>query len=380
MDLSDLRPGAAKPQTAFAAELGPDDAFRELVGQLGREVATPLASALERVNAFATSGRIDRSGLRALRDEIEHARRTGLSAQQIARFASGRVRQSPQRLNLTQRLRDALAQRQREIAARGIELRQALKPAEIIIDAPMCSALLQAVLDWSFEHARSHIEFGIDLKPVSVQARLLCRFAYVPHDEATNAAQLITTENLNTIGWQLLRRLAQALGLVLQRDESAGSTQLVLEFPHTVAEGVSTLAALELDATAAAGPSSQPMVGRHVLVIASRRDTRNSLRDALRPMGLMVDYVNSVDEARQFCSSGMPHAIVYEAALAGENFRKLRATWRSELPALAFIEIAEQGRELQVNDLDGQRISRIGRDVIASALPGALMFELAQAG
>ena len=380
MDLSDLRPGAAKPQTAFAAELGPDDAFRELVGQLGSEVATPLASALERVNAFATSGRIDRSGLRALRDEIEHARRTGLSAQQIARFASGRVRQSPQRLNLTQRLRDALAQRQREIAARGIELRQALKPAEIIIDAPMCSALLQAVLDWSFEHARSHIEFGIDLKPVSVQARLLCRFAYVPHDEATNAAQLITAENLNTIGWQLLRRLAQTLGLVLQRDESAGSTQLVLEFPHTVAEGVSTLAALELDATAAAGPSSQPMVGRHVLVIASRRDTRNSLRDTLRPMGLMVDYVNSVDEARQFCSSGMPHAIVYEAALAGENFRKLRATWRSELPALAFIEIAEQGRELQVNDLDGQRISRIGRDVIASALPGALMFELAQAG
>jgi uncharacterized protein with HEPN domain len=213
-----------------------------------------------------------------------------------------------------------------------------------------------------------------------VQARLVCRFAYVPHDEEPNAAQLITAENLNTIGWQLLRRLAQALGLVLQRDESAGSTQLVLEFPHTVAEGVSTLAALELDATAAAGPSSQPMVGRHVLVIASRRDTRNSLRDTLRPMGLMVDYVNSVDEARQFCSSGMPHAIVYEAALAGENFRKLRATWRSELPALAFIEIAEQGRELQVNDLDGQRISRIGRDVIASALPGALMFELAQAG
>ena len=94
----------------------------------------------------------------------------------------------------------------------------------------------------------------------------------------------------------------------------------------------------------------------------------------------MVDYVNSVDEARQFCSSGMPHAIVYEAALAGENFRKLRATWSSELPALAYIEIAEQGRELQVNDLGGQRISRVGRDVIASALPGALMFELAQAG
>lgn len=380
MDLSDLRPGAAKPQTAFAADLGPDDAFRELVGQLGREVATPLASALERVNAFATSGRIDRSGLRALRDEIERARRIGLSAQQMSRFASGRVRQSPQRLNLTQRLRDALSQRQREIASRGIELRPVLEPAEIIIDAPMCSALLEAVLDWSFEHAHSHIDFCVDLKPAPVQARLVCRFAYVPPDALTNAAHVITSEPLNTIGWQLLRRLAQTLGLVLQREESAGNTQLVLEFAHTVVDGTNVLAALELDATAAAGPSSQPMVGRHVLVIASRRDTRNSLRDALRPMGLMVDYVNSVDEARQFCTSGMPHAIVYEAALAGENFRKLRTTWNGELPTLAFIEIAEQGRELLVNDQGGQRTSRIGRDVIASALPGALMFELAQAG
>ena len=72
------------------------------------------------------------------------------------------------------------------------------------------------------------------------------------------------------------------------------------------------------------------MVGRHVLVIASRRETRNSVRDTLRPMGLMVDYVATVDEARQFCSSGLPHAIIFEAALAGENFRKLRADWSSE--------------------------------------------------
>jgi hypothetical protein len=97
-------------------------------------------------------------------------------------------------------------------------------------------------------------------------------------------------------------------------------------------------------------------------------------------MGLMVDYVGSVDEARQFCSGGLPHAIVYEAALAGENFRKLRAEWTREVPALAFIEIAEQGRELQVSDLGGQRTSRIGRDVIVSALPSALSFELSKAG
>jgi hypothetical protein len=33
-----------------------------------------------------------------------------------------------------------------------------------------------------------------------------------------------------------------------------------------------------------------------------------------------------------------------------------------------------------VHDIGGQRTSRIGRDVIASALPSALMFELSKAG
>lgn len=335
-----------------------------------------MTSALERINAFATTGRIDRSGLRALRDELEHARRIGLSAQQISRFASGRVRQNPERLNLTQTLRDALAQRSRETASRGIDLRQELKPAEVIIDASMCSALLQALLDWSFAHARSHIEFRIDIKAWPEHARLGCRFAHIPADELpTQAAQAV--DRLDTVPWQLLRRLAQTLGLVLEREDTPGTAQLTLEFPRTVSEG---MALLELDEPGNTGPNSQPMVGRHVLVIASRRETRNAVRDTLRSMGLMVDYVASIDEAREFCGAGLPHAILFEAALAGENFRKLRAEWSQEVPTLAFIEISEQGRELEVLDIGGQRTSRVGRDVIASALPSALMFELSKAG
>lgn len=382
MDLSDLpsAPGATPGKPRLATEPGSADSFRELVGQLGREIAAPMTSALERVNAFATTGRIDRTGLRALRDEIETARRIGLGAQQISRFASGRVRQNPERLNLTQTLRDALAQRSRETASRGIDLRQDLKPAEVYIDASMGSALLQALLDWSFEHARSHIEFRIDIKPWPVHARLACRFAYIPADELPAAHPVPAAQRLETVPWQLLSRLAQTLGLMVQREDKDGCTQLTLEFPRTVNEGVTTLSTLEFDEPGASAPNSQPMVGRHVLVIASRRETRNGVRDTLRSMGLMVDYVGSIDEARQFCEGGLPHAIIFESALAGENFRKLRAEWSREVPTLAFIEIAEQGRELEVSDIGGQRTSRIGRDVIASALPSALMFELAKGG
>lgn len=381
MDLPDLpREPSRVPLPAKPVALAePTDSFRELIAQIGREVVAPMTSALERVNAFATSGRMDRAALRALRDELESARRIGLGAQQLSRFASGHVRQNPQRMNLAQTLHEALAQRQRETAARGIDLRQDLKPAEVMIDPSMLSALQQALLDWSFEHARSHIEFHIDVKSWPVHARLSCRFAYVPADEMPDHERRAAAR-LDTLPWQLLRRLAQTLGLVLQRDHADGSTCAVLEFPQTVKANLLSLDALQADEPAATGPNSQPMVGRHVLVVAARREIRNGVRDTLRTMGLMVDYVGSVDEAREFCTGGLPHAVIYEAALAGENFRKLRAEWTREVPSLAFVEIAEQGRELEVCDIGGQRTSRIGRDVIASALGSALMFELAKGG
>lgn len=372
MDLSELQPDGGKRASEAGAA---DDGMRDLVGQLGRETVAPLSNALERVNRFATSGKIDRAGLRALRSDIEMARRLGIIGQQISRIASGRVRQNPARLNLTQTLRDALEQRARETAARGIDLRQELRPAEVMIDPSLLAALLQAMLDWCFQHARSHIEFVLDLKTWPENARLSCRFAHVPPDEVPPDA-CTAGARLDTLPWQLLLRLAQSLGLIVQREDGAGDTQLTIEFPHTVGSRLDTEAAFEFDDAVARGPNSQPMAGSHVLVVAARRETRNAVRETLRPMGLMIDYVTSVEEARQFCDSGMPHAIVYEAALAGENFQRLRREWSAEVRGLAFIEIAEQGHALEVTDLGGNRTSRVGRDAIATALPSALQFEL----
>jgi hypothetical protein len=354
--------------------------FREMVGQLGLAITAPMTSALERVNAFATTGRMDRAGLRGLREEIERVRRLGLIAQRICRFASGRVGQTQERLNLTRMLHDALAQRGRETEARGIVLRQQFQNAEVVADASMLSALLQALLDWSFEHARSHIEFSIAMNTWPVRAQLGCGFVYVPADELPAAApDDHSGQSLETMPWHLLHCLARTLGLVMKRDDAGGATHLTLEFPRTAGEGVSTLPTLDFEDSPSIGPNSQPILGRHVLVIAGRRETRNTVRETLRPMGLMVDYVGTVEEAREFCGSGLPHAIVYEAALAGENFRRLRAEWSREVASLAFIEIGEQGRALEVFDLGGQRTVHVGRDVIVNALPNALMLELTKA-
>jgi len=353
----------------------------QLVAQLGGEVAAALSTALERVNALATTGRIDRSDLRALRDEIELARRIGMMGQQVSRFASGRVRLTQERLDLTAMLRTAMQQRSREIEARGIEVRQSLRPAEVIGDATLTFSLLQAMLDWSFEHARSRIDFTIDHKVWPAHARLTCAFAYRPADEVTSSPMPLEAPSLDTMAWRLLQQTAGMLGLAFGRDDQAGRTQVNIEFPRTIGEQIEGVSAIELDARHDEyAANSKPLAGSHVLVIAARREVRNLVREALRPMGLMIDYVTSVDEAREFCGGGLPHAVVHEAVLGGEAFERLRVELLTEVPTLAFIQITDDGKAFEVHNIGERQFASVGRAAIVESLPSALMFELARCG
>ena len=112
-------------QTVGPAEIERRNAERwhGLVSDIGAEIASPLTAALERIHALIATGKIDRAGLRALRDEVEQARQVGMVGQQLTRFASGRVRQSHERLQLADALNGVLGHRARETQARGVKLK-----------------------------------------------------------------------------------------------------------------------------------------------------------------------------------------------------------------------------------------------------------------
>ena len=48
------------------------------------------------------------------------------------------------------------------------------------------------------------------------------------------------------------------------------------------------------------------------------------------------------------------------------------------MPDFVFIEILEQGSTFEMSGTNGAPMARIGRDVVASSLPAALMFELSR--
>ncbi len=355
-----------------------------LLGQLGGEVAASLSLALERVTELAATGRIDRSSLRALRDEIDRARRAGMMGQQVVRLGNGRVQMARERLDLTALLREALRQRVREMEARGIEVRQTLAPATVMSDATLLFSFLQTMLDWCFEHAASRLDLRLDIKNWPSHARLMVGFAHLPPDEVQHAAGAMLADEetkLNTVAWRLLQQTGLVLGMQLDRVDTAGRTELVAQFPQTVApqlDALEGLQGMEADESLQSAHNSQPLAGRHVLVMATRREVRSVVRDALRPMGLMLDFVGSVAEAQDLCLDGLPHAVVYESSLGGDNFEHMRAQWLADVPTVSFICIAEQGKAFEVLNVGGRQFASVGRDAIAESLPAALLFELSR--
>jgi hypothetical protein len=363
--------------TQWLAQPGQQMDAQALLAQLGSEVANSLSSALERVNALTASGRIDRTSLRLLREEIDAARRAGIMGQQVERLGSGRVKMARERLNLTALLRETLMQRSREISVRGLEVRQELSPVTVLSDATLVYSMLETLMDWCFAHTVGRVDLRLQVTGWPNVAHLSGSFLHCPPDEVDHGGKL------DSMAWRLLQQTAVVLGLHLKRRQHEGRTDFSFEFPDTVtptlAESQQMLDA-ERSEHSTLSHNSQPLAGRHVLVLAARREVRNLVRETLKPLGLMLDFASSVDEARHLCTGGLPHGVVYDGTLASDALEALRHELTAEMPSLAFIHIADHGKAFEVLNLGGSQVASVGRDVIADALPAALMFELARHG
>lgn len=374
-----LAPSAAANDVAQ----GPSHAqWAEIVQLLGAEIAGPLSSALERIHSLISTGQIDRQSLRNLRESVAHAREAGMMGQQLARLASGRLRLSRERLHLTQILRGVLAQRSRETQSRGIQIRQVLKPVEVVSDGALLFSLLNALMDWALHNTHSSVDLRLDLTPWPAKARLVCRFAHRSLD-LLDEKRLTDLDPeppaaLNSLGWRLVEQTAITMGVLPLREDENGITVLTLEFPHTVSDDMSRPAEPESNVDAQPSANSKPLAGSHVLVVSANRELRTGLLESMQHMGLIIDVVSNLHEASQFCAEGLPHAIIYDEALRGSELDALREDILSEVPGFSFIEVLEGEHITQLSTATADGLARISRQHLPDALPSMLLFELSK--
>lgn len=359
-------PLAAAPSTRLHWE--------ELFDELSASVAGRLTPALERIQALAATGRISRQDLRALREEVEGARQASVIGQQLVRIASGQARQARERVNLANVVGGTLARRGHEADQRGLHVSRILAPVEVTVDPALLTSLVDTMLDWAFSRAHSAIELRTEAKLISGQADLTCTFAERSAARRHDGGAVGPMND--SLVWHLLEQTATVMGARLQRSRTPTQTVLTIEFPRAggpEAHGPRPHAPREAKSVPGVGKA---LAGHHVLVLAARNDLRSQIREAIRAMGLIVDFVESVDEASAFCAEGLPHAIVFDATLQGEQFDRLRDQIRTEAPDLSFIEIVERDDRFEVLSRSGGVAARVGRVALATALPSALTLEL----
>lgn len=357
--------------------------WADIVQQLGAEIAGPLSAALEQIQSLATTGQIDRRGLRLLKRSVDEARTAGMLGQQLARLASGRLRLTKERQHLTQMLRSVLAQRSRETQARGVQVRQSLKTVEIWADGALLFGLLNALMDWALANTHSSVDLRLDLTPWPVKARLTCRFAHRSLDLLSDEAETgHGTDGLDSLAWRLVEQTAITLGVLPLREQEAGITLLSLEFNQLApdeapAPADTTLQRLEAEAERMGG-NSKPLAGCHLLILTPHRELRAEAQAAVRHMGLMVDAVTSVAEAEQFCREGLPHALLFDASLMDNALLHLIAGIHRDVPDFAFIEMFDRDHVTQLSTATDDGLARISRRHLTEALPSLLMFELSR--
>lgn len=381
-------PALASPAAANDVAAGPSHTqWGEIVQLLGAEIAGPLSSALERIHDLVSTGQIDRQNLRALRDSVTQAREAGMMGQQLARLASGRLRLTRERLHLTQILRGVLTQRSRETQSRGIQVRQVLKPIEVMADGSLLFGLLNALMDWALANTHSSIDLRLDLTSWPAKARLVCRFAHRSLEMSDDPRSKEMPEALNSLRWRLVEQTAITMGVLPLREDEAGITVLTLEFPHTVGDEpglsgdiVPREARWEPERPQDYMPSSnsKPLAGSHVLIIAQTRDLRAQIQSAVQHMGLIVDVVGGMEEATQFCAEGLPHAIVFESAMRDPDFDLLFEDVMREVPSFSFIEVMAEPHMTQLSTATADGLARISRQHLVDALPSVLLFELSK--
>jgi hypothetical protein len=356
--------------------------WAEIVQQLGAEIAGPLSAALQQIQDLATTGQIDRRGLRLLRRAVDDARTAGMLGQQLARLASGRLRLTRERQHLTQVLRSVLAQRSRETQARGVQVRQSLKPVEIWADGALLFALLNALMDWALANTHSSVDLRLDLTPWPVKARLSCRFAHRSLDLLADETRPEPgTPGLDSLAWKLLEQTAITLGVLPLREQEAGITLLTLEFtqlaPDEAPPPDSTQGRLEAEAERMEG-NSRPLAGCQLLILSANRELLAEAHSAARHMGMLVDVVGSVAEAEQFCREGLPHALLFDAAMMSKALLHLAAGITRDAPDFAFVQMFDGEHRTQLSTATGDGMARISRRHLREALPSLLMFELSK--
>jgi len=342
-----------------------------IAGIIGAELSVPVRRMQRIVQEFLDTQKISRRKMEQLMAAIDQAHKVSLQSQQISRLAEGRLRQSHERLHLDQVLNDALEARADLIRSRGAEVYKNLKPIEVIVDPGLLASLVEAAVDWGFDVGR-RVVITLDMKNWPEHAVLLLKAS----NNIAAGSNLEGPQPDEGLGWNLIRHIADTMGVTLDHAASENEQVLMLEFPRTVRQ-LEGLTAVEVDG-GDIHSESKPLAGHRILLVTTDERLRSDVKEVCRSMGLVIDTVPSSLQAVRFCELDTPQLILVDEPFNDHHIAELREDLHKTDPNFPFVEIASASNTLMIASWMDDSMTRISRDALRSQLPSVLVMELAK--
>jgi hypothetical protein len=345
-----------------------DDHWPELISSLADQFTENVSALQHQFDHLLASGRISKQEHRAMSIPAERIKQAGLGAQQINRFYMGRIRQTHEKVDMSQLVEGVLQERKQELAILGIALRRKLKPVEVLIDPTVAHTFVNAVLDWSLPFG-NRVDMRLDLNSWPQHARLQLRVA-------NDGAPPSSAPSSDSLSWMLIRQIALVSGgIEIDRAQNEDGVNFTAMFTRTV-QAVDGISAVDLSDDHSSMFKS--LSGTYVLTISPSLQIRADVRDALREIGISSDSVVDFQQARDVIKSRMPNLIVVDSEIKDDEFDDFRKALLREVFEFPFVEISPDDSSFDMSGFGEFSMAKVGRGNIREALGTAVMFELAK--
>lgn len=346
-----------------------------LSGLIGLQLSEPLASMQAVLEDIDGTRSVSKEHMHVLRVNVDAARKLAMQSQQIARLASGRLRQSHETMKLDKLVLAALQERSSVFRQRGIDVFQRIRPVEVIVDAALLHSLVDAALDWAAGLGRK-LTVTLEMMNWPEHGLLVLKTSHLVDHLPTGSDNV--NPNEDTVGWYLLSEICQVMGLSVKKASSAADTSLSIEFARTV-KRLGGLSAVEMET----GPESmygesKPMAGVRLLVVTDDARLQAEIRSICNGTGLVVDCVLNAGHGIRFCELQLPNLVIIDQNMRSPVFDRLYEDLRQTDPDFPFIEIASAANTLEMAGWTSDSMSRLSRDVLASHLAETVMMDLAK--
>jgi len=350
---------------AHPARLVPVKLPASVLAKVGESFASALSALQRSMSTLGPMAAGQQPTLDAGLAEIARLEQLGVQIQELARVLAGDSPVLPERVDLARAARQALAEWTKAAQQRGVRLAGPRDAFELDVNAAVLEQLLDLGLEYAL-HIGSRIEVNAGLQGQPAHAMLT-----IEVERGKAPASGDGEEDFNELHWLLFVQLARAIGLVPQRLAVGQTVTLMLGFPDA-----ETLIGDAGEASAALLPRTATAAGRRVLLIEPLDSARVLAHRLMNEVGMQVDAVVTLDQARIGIRHDVPDVIVTGVPVDDSRCAVLLDEARAAQPRLRVIELVDDDNAFAFSVPGSDSPARVGRHDMARTLVRAVAQEL----